>query len=287
MSARAVRFLFVHGAWHNRACWQRLLPLIEAAGHQAQTLDLPGAGVNAAIPEFFSHRPIDRSLYGSVPSPNAGVTQEERTKAVIDAIDQSGDGGRVILVGHSLGGLTISAVAEAAPDKIAALVYLTAFLLPQGLAAIEMIHHPTMADAVTPSLFLGDPAVLGALRLDPWSEDAEYQTRLTECFYGDVDREDLDFIKGQLHPDEPAAVTLTPSAITPSRHGRLARHYIRCSEDRAIPLAGQEHMIKEADKALGGATQTHLLAASHSPFLSQPTALASLLHRIALQRNGE
>jgi pimeloyl-ACP methyl ester carboxylesterase len=38
----------------------------------------------------------------------------------------------VILVGHSRGGIVISQASEYVPDRIAALVYLTAFLVPGG-----------------------------------------------------------------------------------------------------------------------------------------------------------
>jgi pimeloyl-ACP methyl ester carboxylesterase len=54
----------------------------------------------------------------------------------------------VVLVGHSLGGLTVSAVAEAMPERLSAVVYLTAFLPPLGVTT-----HTTAAqngDAVTP-----------------------------------------------------------------------------------------------------------------------------------------
>ena len=63
----------------------------------------------------------------------------------------------------------------------------------------------------------------------------------------------------------------------------MPRHYIRCTQDHAIPLAGQDHMIAAVDRATGGKTTTHTLESSHSPFLSQPAALSQILMDIYVQ----
>ena len=50
-------------------------------------------------------------------------------------------------------------------------------------------------------------------------------------------------------------------------------------EDRAIPVSGQDFMIAAVDGALGGQTSTHMLAARHSPFYSQPPGQHIIGHR--------
>jgi predicted alpha/beta hydrolase family esterase len=52
-------------------------------------------------------------------SPNADVTQEERTRVVVYLFEETVRRipEPVVLVGHSLGGLTTSAVAEDIPDQ--------------------------------------------------------------------------------------------------------------------------------------------------------------------------
>ena len=207
------------------------------------------------------------------------MTQEERTQAVITAIKSIG--GPVVLVGHSMGGATISDISEAAPTDIAAVVYLTAFLLAPGVPPFAIMTHETMAAAVVPSLFCADPEVVGALRLNPRSDDPAYRARLKDAFYGDVSDNEFAAIATTLHPDEPASTAMRRSAVTTSRFGAIPRHYIRCTEDHAITIAGQDYMIAAADAALGGATTVHTLEASHSPFLSQPDALTALLEKIA------
>lgn len=278
MSAGKPAFVLVHGYWHNSGCWREVVSRLEAQGHEVLTLDLPGAGVHAKLPASFLERPLDAAAFATEPSPNAAVTQEERTKAVIAAVRSIGR--PVILVGHSMGGATVSDVVEATPDDIAAVVYLTAFLLAPGTPPIAMITHELMAAAVVPSLFCADPAVIGALRLDPRSIDPAYCARLKDAFYGDVSDTEIAEVAQALHPDEPASTAMRPSAVTPERFGKVARHYIRCTEDHAITLAGQDHMIATADAALGGATAVYTLQASHSPFFSQPEALAAVLASI-------
>lgn len=275
-------FVFVHGAWHNGACWDKVIGLLEADGFPCAAIDLPGAGANAAVPAALQAR--EMAALATEPSPNAGVGQEERTNAVTDCVEQVAErsNGKVVLVGHSMGGVTISPVAEAIADKLEAVVFLTAFMLPPGMPAIAMIQDPAMADAVVPSLFVADPQVVGALRIDTLSEDPDYRARLREAFYGDLDEEAFLKAVAQLHSDEPAQVAVNPSMVTPQRFGSVARHYVRCHQDRAITPAGQEKMIGLTDAALGGETSVHELHASHSPFYSQPEELAAILKKIAL-----
>jgi len=37
-------FVLVHGAWHDAHCWALLVPLLQTAGYQVLTPDLPGHG---------------------------------------------------------------------------------------------------------------------------------------------------------------------------------------------------------------------------------------------------
>ena len=272
-------FLFVHGAWHGEATWRHLLPMLRDAGFDARALDLPGAGRYARMPKSFTARPFDATAFATEPSPNSDVTQADRTDAVVALVEEMG--GDIVLVGHSLGGITISAVAEAVPHKLRAVVYLTAFMLPPLMQAMTMIRHETMAGALVPSLFCADPAVVGALRINPTAEDAGYVSQLRAAFYGDVSDADFAEIRASLHCDEPAGGAVTPSPVTPARFGTVKRHYVRCSTDRAIRPAGQDFMIGAVDSAVGGATEVHTLDASHSPFLSKPSALLGILKLIA------
>src|SRR5581483_1097928 len=103
MSKSKAAFVLVHGGWHNHSTWDKVVPLLEARGCAALTLDLPGAGANAIAPKSLTLRPFNPAAFAAERSPVAGVTQEERTQAVGALVREAaslGDG-TVILVGHS------------------------------------------------------------------------------------------------------------------------------------------------------------------------------------------
>ncbi|MEM8862098.1 MAG: alpha/beta fold hydrolase [Chloroflexota bacterium] len=272
-------FVFVHGAWHNKETWIKVIERLEAKGYGGIAIDLPGAGEHAKIPQSFSNRPLDPAAFASEPSPNAGTTQEERNSAVRAAIEQAAalGNGKVVLVGHSLGGITLSPVTESIPEQLHAVVYVTAFMLPPGMMAVQMITHELMAAALVPKLFMADPEQVGALRWDVASPDPEYRFLAKAAFYADVPDDEIDEALSRLHCDEPVAVAAQPSNITPDKFGTVNRHYIKCVQDQAITLAGQEHMIALVDEAMGNGTIVHALDTSHSPFYSQPDALVDIL----------
>ena len=289
MSASKAVFVLVHGGWHDHSAWDRVTPILEADGFAALTLDLPGAGVNAVAPTSLGVRPFDPAAFAAKRSPIADVTQEERTHTVVALVMEAASlsDGKVILVGHSAGGMTISAVAEQVPDLLLAVVYLAGFMVPNGMPLLAMLQHETMSSALAPGLFVGDPAAIGATRINARSTDQAYRSLLKAAFYGDVSESEFAHAASRLHCDESNAGALAPSEITPGRFGTVARHYIRCTQDRAIPLAGQDHMIAIVDGAIGGKTTTHTLESSHSPFLSQPAALSRILIDIAAQSLAE
>ncbi len=279
MSTKHPAFIFVHGFWHGAGTWTHVTAGLAGKGFAARAIDLPGAGAKAHMPASYFARPLDAAAFASEPSPNAGVTQEERTRAVIQAVQAAGE--KVILVGHSMGGATISDVAETIPESLASVVYLSAFLLPPGMPPLDMIQHPSMDGALVPSLFLADPETVGALRLDPRSDDPAYRTRLKAAFYADVADAELIDATTRRHCDEPISTVLRPSAVSVEYFGRVQRHYIRCTEDRAIPIAGQDFMISAMDQAMGNGTVQHTLASSHSPFFSQADNVVRLLVEIS------
>src|SRR5271155_6282832 len=99
MSATKAVFVLIHGGWHNHSAWDKVTPILKANGFAALTLDLPGAGVNAIAPTSLGLRPFDPAAFAAERSPVAGITQEERTQAVVTLVRDAaarGDG-KVIL----------------------------------------------------------------------------------------------------------------------------------------------------------------------------------------------
>lgn len=272
-------FVFIHGAWHNHHTWDLVVPLLAEKGYASIAIDLPGAGKQALIPNSYKQTPIDTKAFASEPSPNNQVTQADRNKAVLTAIQQAatkGDG-RVILVGHSLGGLTLNPVGELAYQQLHAIVYLTAFMLPQGMYNRDFVLKDGVPRSNVLSLMVAKPQEIGAQRINFRSQDQAYLDRIREVFYGDISDQAFESIISRLHPDEPAQVTQSPSPITTERYGRIPRHYIRCTQDKAILIEVQDAMIAAVDASLGNQTKIHTLESGHSPFISMPEALVEIL----------
>src|SRR5688572_1449326 len=205
MSTPKATYVLVHGGWHNQSAWNKVTPILESEGHRVLTLDLPGAGANTIAPKSLGARPFDLAAFAAETSPVAGVTQEERTAAVVALVKEAaliGDG-KVILVGHSAGGMTISAAAEQVPELLGAIVYIAGFMVPNGLSLLAMLPHETMSSALSLGLFLGDPVAIGATRINPEPADDDYRALLKASFYADVTDADFANAASQLHSDEP------------------------------------------------------------------------------------
>jgi pimeloyl-ACP methyl ester carboxylesterase len=103
----------VHGAWHGSWCWARVRRALVAQGHDVFTPTLTGVGERSHL----LARDIDLQVH----------IDDVSNLIRWEALDE------VILCGHSYGGCVISGAADALPDRIAALVYLDAFLLEEGV----------------------------------------------------------------------------------------------------------------------------------------------------------
>lgn len=132
-------FVLIHGAFSGAWCWDKVIPLLEKAGHRAIAPDLPGHGNKKKIP-------------------TEEITPQSYADCVIEILD--GQPEPAILVGHSMGGMVISRAAEYRPDKIRKLVYVCAFLLGEGesLRSKGGGHHDPLnaSYAVFKKTFYGD-----------------------------------------------------------------------------------------------------------------------------------
>jgi len=141
-----------------------------------------------------------------------------------------GDGGR-----HSIGGLAITRAAEAIPELIHRLVYLT----PSARFAAECVGYDKLPEnaRVRRGPRIGDPKQTGALRTNPRSNDAEHIEDLRRTFYNDVPREAFLPYAHALTPDVPL-LPRPPMPGAPATAGDVCpATFIRCTLDNAIPIA--------------------------------------------------
>jgi pimeloyl-ACP methyl ester carboxylesterase len=272
-------FLFVHGAWHAAAHWNEVTERLAAMGHRAFAIDLPGSGLNAAYPQSYLRN--DFTALASEVSPLKDVHLADYADAIGAQLDRMARHGQVTLVGHSFGGLAITLAAEARPDLIGRLVYLTAYVpvpnLPNGVALASL---PEGQSSISGAILIGDPRVTGAQRINPRDADPAYVEKGRQALYNDVSTETYLRFTAYCNPDLPLAVAFDNAAGTQQRWGRIPRTFIRCTQDHTVPLALQDRMIAEADAITpDNKFEVNSLASSHSSFASMPDRLAEVLSR--------
>jgi pimeloyl-ACP methyl ester carboxylesterase len=244
-----MRFVLVHGGYHGAWCWDRLVPELEALGHSALAIDLPGSGERLTEPA--SHA----SWRG----------------ALRDVIE---DGG--VLVGHSMGGFAISLGADEVPGRVARLVYLSAAVPIEG----EAMKAAT-ADNVAKSW----PTEVG-LPFDQFLEVVDVPgqgpcTRLTRqeaanaLFYHDCEPADQDWAWERLGP---LALSTAQEVFHLPRFwaAPIPRDFILTTDDRSHPLAQDNAFMARL-----GLSSAFSILSSHAPFLSRPAETARVLDRCA------
>lgn len=271
-------FVLVHGAWHGSWQWAATQRALAGLGAASVAVDLPGHGFGAALPSGYLLS--ERAGLLTERSRLADVTMDDCADAVLDTLRRVRRYGRVVLVAHSAGGGPASLAAERAPELVDRISYVSAFVPAGRPRFFDYLTAPENAAARGQGLNLGDPEELGAIRIDPLSPDPSYVEELRQTHYHDTPAEHFDRWRSALIPDLPLAIPATPIALTAARWGRIPRTFLRCADDRAQPMATQDLMIAEADRAMPGEPFTvRTLPGSHSPFASRPCELAEALVR--------
>ncbi|MGH9032722.1 MAG: alpha/beta fold hydrolase [Acidimicrobiia bacterium] len=247
--------VLVHGGGHGSWCWEPLRAHLEAP---VLAVDLPprsirgGEGRHADVPEL------------------ATLTIGDFAAAVLADVDAAGHD-RFVLVGHSMGGLTISEVARRAPTRVAHLVYVSAIVPPEGLSAVEAmpveLRQPTRA-AIDAHRDGGANPVGG---LD--------DTALRFMFCNDMDEDQTRFVLDNAGTE--VAVALAEPAWRAGIPAELPKTYVKLLRDQSLPPELQDNLISNLEASPGGAVEVVTLDAGHDVMISRPRALAPVLNRIA------
>ncbi len=235
-------FVLVHGAWQAPYAWQSVKQQLESKGERVIVIELPGHGDDQTSPAQLS---ID--VY--------------RDK-VVDAINNVD--GKVILVGHSMGGMVVSAVAEKIPFKINKLVYIGAFVPAdnQSLLELSMMDKQSLLGAsLIPSQ--------DQLTLDVKKEN------LVNIFCQDATKDEQEMVMKNYRA-EPAIPFTNKVHVSDANFGSVDKYYILTTQDHAVGADLQDQMIKAAN-----ITNIYTLNSSHCPFISQPKEVTKLLIKIA------
>jgi pimeloyl-ACP methyl ester carboxylesterase len=225
-------FALVHGSWHGPWCWEHLAPMLEAKGHRVVAVDLRGDDWSVHLTD---------------------------TAAIVDAavVQDTAD---LIVVGHSLGGITIPLVAMLRP--VLRLSFVCA-LIPRPKRSLDDVlakESPAMFDpryAALPRIRHAD----GSASLDP--ETARF------VYYHDCTDDIAARALSNLRPQ----VWTTGRDVSPlDEWPDVESQYIVCRDDRALR---PEWSRRRARDWLG--VEPVELDGGHSPMLSRPRELAASL----------
>ncbi|HEY3881804.1 MAG TPA: alpha/beta fold hydrolase [Trebonia sp.] len=245
------RIVLVHGAGHGAWCWEHLTPELAVLGYQVQAPDLPGLGEDQ--------------------TPPGAVTFDSYVTRVTGMLRSSPE--PVVLVGHSLGGTTISQVAEEAPELVAKLVYLAAFLPCDGESAGDAVSATASATAGGKA---GPRSGALSISRNAGEHAHEFDAALApDFFYNRCDPDTARWAACRLRPQANAPVAARVR-LSASRWGAVPKVYVQCTQDRALPPDVQRSFC---DRQPG--VRRRVMDSDHSPFLSNVPALAALLHEEA------
>lgn len=190
------------------------------------------------------------------------ITLDNWARFVADLIRQQNE--KIILVGHSRGGVVISQAAEYAADHIQGLVYLAAFLIPNGETLWGTLQqHPRDPNRPSDLVFSSDH-----------STSTITEAAVRDTFYNTTSDVWQKRAASHVGP-EPMVSFVTPLVLTEKNFGRVPRAYIECLQDRAIPITLQRSMVSALP-----CRQVVTLDTDHSSFYSAPELLVAQLLKL-------
>jgi pimeloyl-ACP methyl ester carboxylesterase len=234
-------FVFVAGGWHGGWAWKRIADPLRAQGHEVFTPTLTGLGERVHLL-----------------SPSVNLeTHIEDILAVLEWEDLRD----VTLVGHSYGGMVITAIADRAPERLARVVYLDALWPEDGDSVADVIGKEaaqSVQDAgVDPTR---PPLILGG-------------TELAKML-GVTDPDDIEWLASKLTPQPPASLT-QPLRLDRANSG-VPVVFVSCTKTN---MEGPELSLSRAKARAEKDPSVRVVAldAPHNAMVMHPAELVELL----------
>lgn len=236
-------YVLVHGAWEAPYVWDSVKASLIKDGDNVTVVELPG--------------------HGSDQTDLSKITLNLYRDKVVEAMTKMS--GKVILVGHSLGGMIISAVAEQMPTKVEKLVYLAAYLPTSGQSLFGIATTDAGSHLKFEILkFSADHATVDI--------DSAY---IVDVFIQDGSAQAQSLVLNE-YRTEPAQPLIDTVALTLANFGSVAKAYIKTLQDHTISPELQSRMINTA-----AVKEVYQLNAGHCASITKPDSLAILLRKIA------
>jgi pimeloyl-ACP methyl ester carboxylesterase len=247
--------VFVHGGAHGAWCWEPVLPYLDG---EAVAVDLPPKSVRGG-PGRLESLPELRTL-----------TIDDFSRSLLEDVDAAGIEG-FVLVGHSMGGLTISEVARRVPDRVEQLVYVSCMVPPEGGSAIEALPEglQDMTRQAVEEMRRGGSNPIGGLD--------EETTRSMFC--NDMDEEQARFVLDRTGTE--AAVVLAEPVTRAGIPPQLPKTFVKLLQDQSLPPDHQDVLVENLRASPGGDVEVVTIDAGHDVMISRPKELADVLNRLA------
>jgi pimeloyl-ACP methyl ester carboxylesterase len=236
-------FVLVHGALLTSGSWSLVESALLEAGHQAVSFNVPGRGGD-----------------GLAPSQVDLGTAVAKLDKVIRSIP-----GRVFLVGHSQGGALITQVTASSGHKIKGLVYVSALVPQNGETAFDGLTAKTQENfgkTVKPDV---------AAKLFRLNDDHYV---LEKAFFQDLREKDSHLADRTLASmvDEPMGIGTMPLHFPQNLYDAMPKFYVETTLDNVVDIENQRNYQNKVCFS-----KIFTLKTSHSPFLTMPKELASIL----------
>lgn len=230
-------YIFVHGAWADESAW---------------------SGIRTSLAEHANVVTVNLPAHGIDPMAGTDVNLNDYVKTVTKAIDAAP--GKVILVGHSMAGVIVSAAADQRADKVEKVVYVAAYL-PKSGQSIAAINDDFFGKKPIPIFEYSANGALVSIRKDAIADVvcADCPASIKEMLV-------------KYHRAEPTKGFTEPTSLS-AGFARVPKYYIFTENDHAIPLALQQKMVK----ADGTVRKTASMKTSHLPFVVQGPEFLSIL----------
>ncbi len=280
---RPPTFVLVHGAFANSFSFAPLQAELALLGHRSLAVDLPGHGFEATFPAAYQ-APQDFAALATAPGGLSRVTLADGVARVIEVLERAKRNGPTILVGHSRGGITITAVGNARPDLVDRLVYVSAWC-PVELTVGGLLRRTRDGGRRPGGPRLGAPREPG--RTGPGAHQLPYRRpgdagRLQGGPRRDLTDDEFRAFLNTFQPDENLDVGTSADRARAATWGRIPRTYVRLAEDASVPPAIQDRMIREADALTpDNPFDVRTLESGHLRWLVHPRPAAELLTGLA------
>lgn len=225
--------VLVHGGQHDSRCWQPVIDAISRRAPEVRTLavNLPG------------RQDVPGDLYA--------LTITECVEAVVGQVEQAGLED-IVLVGHSMAGLTLPGVAaRLGAGRVRRIICVACSVPPQGKRILDTLMLPIRLAVSRPKT-----------ELPRWMARRMFCNGMTP--------EQRAYSLSVLIPD---AVTLSHEVV--DRSGlpdSIPRSWVLTLRDRSLPPRQQRRFIEN----LGGVDEVIELDTCHNAMISMPDELASI-----------